>query len=98
MVATLDAYLRTQFEVPASVKKLKLKVVVSLDGDIKLRWTALDQSTLCTLIWQISDLGQLLLDAKTVKVEAFLVSGDIGKKLKAKAKPRAPASRCERGP
>ena len=35
--APLKTYLRTQFEVPDSVKKLKLKVVVRLDGEIKLR-------------------------------------------------------------
>ena len=86
--APLETYLRTQFEVPDSVKKLKLKVVVRLDGEIKLRWTALDPTSLCTLLWEISDLGQLLLDATAAKVEASLISGDVGKKLKAKAKPR----------
>ena len=67
---------------------LKLKIVLWLDCEIKLRWCALDQATLSNLHWQISDLGQLLLDVTTAKVEVSLVAGDIGIKLKGKTKPR----------
>lgn len=85
----LEVYLRAQFEVDDSIKRIKLVVKVELDGEVKLRSTASDGSTLANVHFNIVDLGKLLLDAKTVKVTASVAARQVGKKLKAKAKARS---------
>ena len=89
--AHLEVYLREQFEVPESVKRIKLKIIVELDGEPRVRSNAGDQSTLANVHQSIIDLGKLLLDAESIKVNASLVSADIGKKLKAVSKARTRA-------
>jgi hypothetical protein len=86
--AALEVYLREKFEVDASIKHIKLAAKVRLDGEIKLRSSAVDATTLGTVLFSIVDLGKLLLDATMVKVTVSIASAQVGKKLKAKAKER----------
>ena len=84
----LEPHLRSQFEVPDTVKKIGLKGKVLLDGEVKLQFKVSDQRTLSTAHMQIVDLGEHLLNASEVKVKVEVVSMCIGVKLKGKSKPR----------
>ena len=86
--AALEVYLRSQFEVDESIKRIKLAVQVELDGEVRLRSSAFDATTLGTVHFNIIDLGAVLLEATAIKITASVTSAVIGKKLKAKAKAR----------
>ena len=78
----LESYLRESFEIPTSVK------MVLFSGKQALFFKVRDQPTLSTARFQIERLGQLLVDETEVTVEVEICAVDVGKKLKAKSKPR----------
>jgi hypothetical protein len=84
----LEPYLRTQFEIEASVKKIGFKGKVLLDGECHGVFKTSDLSTLGNAKAQIIALGQKLLDAKVVVVEASVFAMGLGVKLKGKRQPR----------
>ena len=84
----LEVYLRKTFMIDASIKKLRLKVAVVLNGQNRFYGQAVDFSTLMNVHSQIARLGRQLLDASEVKVVVSLGAACIGKKLKAPSKAR----------
>ena len=66
--AALEVWMRDSFEVESSVKKLILKGVVRLDGEIASYFRASDASTLYNARTSVEDLGQRLLDATAVSI------------------------------
>ena len=83
----LEPYLRESFEIPTSVK-IGLQGKVLFSGKQALFFQVRDQPTLSTARFQIERLGQLLVDETEVTVEVEICAVDVGKKLKAKSKPR----------
>ena len=83
----LEPYLRESFEIPTSVK-IGLQGKVLFSGKQALFFKVRDQPTLSTARFQIERLGQLLVDETEVTVEVEICAVDVGKKLKAKSKPR----------
>ena len=83
----LEPYLRESFEIPTSVK-IGLQGKVLFSGKQAIFFKVRDQPTLSTARLQIERLGQLLVDETEVTVEVEICAVDVGKKLKAKSKPR----------
>ena len=99
----LEPYLRTQFEVPDTLKKIGIKGALYLDEQVALNFKACEPSGLANAHGQIVQLGQRLLDAAVVKVEVAVVAVGLGVKLKPKSKPRTDnqdktAQACPRPP
>ena len=93
----LEPYLRESFEIPTSVK-IGLQGKVLFSGKQALFFKVRDQPTLSTARVQIERLGQLLVDETEVTVEVEICAVDVGKKLKAKSKPRTRKRASRRPP
>ena len=90
-----DRYLRESSEIPTSVK-IGLQGKVLFSGKQARFFKVRDQ--LSTARFQIERLGQLLVDETEVTVEVEICAVDVGKKLKAKSKPRTRKRASRRPP
>lgn len=85
----LELYLRREFHVHESIKKVCIKCAVMINERAILHFKVTDQNTLCSGWSRIIDLGQILLDG-SARVSCTVASMSIGQKLKVKSQPRTP--------